>query len=443
MSKVAELTAEELIEAVERKKKEDEAAKRGTSVEGSGDKEVDKQVVQLSPETERAIAAGLEGAMEKVLAKETESRAKKTGESSFVAGAIVRDAIELKRERKQREKQEDRFTAKWLSGLYQRNRDVMHEALKEESEFLGRETDVLGRFEERAMGAATAGDEFVPEVFSTRVIENIEVHGVARRECTIIPMDTDTMNFPKISTGLTAYEVSAGAAITASDLVTAQLTMNTRKLATITALHNELILNANPAIISILIDQAARALANKEDTLCLTGASSTVSGVLESSTNNVYLDDSSTGGSTAISDVDFDDLARLIDELTSPYLNDNTKFYFNKKVLYHLQLLKNSADYYLKPAAQGVPGTLHGFNYVTSSVMASAPAADTAFAFFGDLRSMWMGDRQRMEVKIGTEGTVGSDNLFEKDMSAVRVVEHVEFEIADAEGLAILKTDAS
>jgi hypothetical protein len=36
-----------------------------------------------------------------------------------------------------------------------------------------------------------------------------------------------------------------------------------------------------------------------------------------------------------------------------------------------------------------------------------------------------MGERGSMTMKISEEGTVGGDNLFEKDMAALRVIERV------------------
>jgi len=432
---MSKLTKEEAAAAVEAAERAKEEANKGTSLEKT-------PALELTPEMQRAITESVEKGIEK-LDETVAKRATSAGETYRQAQQVVSNAVDAARELRRREQVENRIIAKCFSGRFQRDGEMIKQALEEECEFLNRDTAVHSRFAERAMGAATAGDELVPEMFSNRVVENIEQHGLVRRYATIIPMTTDTMNVPTITTGLTAYEVSAGSQITASDLVTSSVTLATRKLATITAMHNELILNANPAIVPILVNQAGKALSNKEDTLGLTGSGSTVTGILESSTNNRSLGNSSTGGETTIASVDFDDLGLLLDELASNYINDACAWYFNKKVLYYLQTAKNSSDYYWKPASAGNPATIHGFPYRTSSVMSSAPSTATAFAFFGDLKNLYMGDRGAITVTIGTEGTVGSDNIFEKDMAAIRVTEQAEFEIADAEGFAILKTDAS
>ena len=443
------LTEAETREAIERYQKEKEERVQGTSVEH------DDKVMMLSPEMRDALTNGIVDAVKAMYDKEVERGQHLFGSEFGVARNMVNDGIEAGYIKAQREKAENQVIAQFCSGVY-RNKakkphgdDMIAEAYEKEAKILNRDTihTQSGSFQQnletRAMGAATAGDELVPEVFSNRVIENIERHGLVRRQATIIPMSTDTLKVPKITTGLTAYEVAAGNQITASDLVTAQVTLNTRKLATITAFYNELLLNADPAIVPILIEQAAIALAAKEDALALTGSGSTVTGILESTTNGVDSGGSDTSGNTDITSIDFDDMARLIDALDSQYIDEGCAFYFNKKVVLYLSLLTSANGYLWTPATQAAPGQIRGFNYFTSSKMPAAPSNDTHYAFFGNLRHLYMGDRQKMTIAIGNEGTVGSDNLFEKDMSAVRVIEHVEFEIADDEGFAILETASS
>ena len=168
-----------------------------------------------------------------------------------------------------------------------------------------------------------------------------------------------------------------------------------------------------------------------------------MSGITESSTNNVVNGGSTTSGNTTIGDIDFDDLSRMIDELDSQYIDDGSVFCFHKKVLFHLHALTSAAGYLWAPTTAGSPATIRGFPYYTSSVLPSAPGVTTAYAFFGNLKHMYFGDRGVYTVAIGTEGTVGSDNLFEKAMSAVRVTELVDMVISDAEGFSILKTATS
>lgn len=452
---IPSLTREETIEAIERYQKEKAERTKGTSVEHSD------TLMQLSPEMRAALSTSVAEAVKGVYEQEVERRQHVFGEGFGEARHFVGNAVEQGFIAAQRKKEEDRLIADFVSGVYcrkmgklqkttgRKGEDVIREVYEKEAQLLNRDTihtrdgNFEATLESRAMGGATAGDELVPEVFSNRVIDNIERRGLVRTRATVIPMSTDTLKVPKITSGLTAYEVTAGSQITASDLVTAQLTLNTRKLATITAFYNELLLNADPAIVPIITEQAAIALAAKEDDLAFTGSGSTVEGILESSTNNVDAGGADDSGSTAISDIDFDDFARLIDALGSQYIDEGVAHYFNKKVLLYLSMLATANGYLFAPPTASTPGTIRGFNYFTSSGMPSAPSADTAYAFTGNLKHLYMGDRQKMTVAIGTEGTVGADNLFEKDMSAIRVIEHVEFEIADASGFSILTTSST
>ena len=436
------LTQEEKDAALVEAQRQKQERSKGTSAEITPDKQV---ILQMSPEMREALSSGIATAMKDMIASETKLRQKATGEDRATAAAHIEGAVESSFAKRSRQQKENEFIALYVRGRALKQNDDVKKAYELEADYLGRETRGKKFLEQRAMGAATAGDEFIPEVFETRVIENIEELGLARKNCLNIPMTTDTHKFPKISTNIIAYEVAAGAQITASDLVTAQVTLSSRKLATITAMYNELLLNANPAIGDILTRMASLAFANKEDTLVFTGASSTVTGVLESATNNVIMGGASNSGKDTIDEITFDDLFAMVDALGSQYINNRCAFYFNKKVLLHLRKLKasDSGVYLWTEPANGQPGTIAGFPYYTSSVMPSAPAANTAFAFFGDLSNYYFGDRQQMSVALGTEGTVGSDNLFEKDMSAVRTLEHVGMVGADFNGLSILKTSTT
>jgi HK97 family phage major capsid protein len=52
--------------------------------------------------------------------------------------------------------------------------------------------------------------------------------------------------------------------------------------------------------------------------------------------------------------------------------------------------------------------------------------ASQAYGIFGDLRKgVAMGERGTMTMKISDVATVDSDNLFEKDMAALRMIERV------------------
>lgn len=436
------LTEEEKSAALAEGLRQKQEREKGTSAEIKPDQKV---VLEMSPEMREALSKGIADSMKTMFDKEVEQRQKKTGEDRTTARHIIGSAVETSFQKRQRQNEENAFIALYVRGRAHKSKEDVKKAYEMEAEYLGRETRGKKILEERAMGGSTAGDELIPEVFETRVIENIEQLGLARQQCTVIPMSTDTHKFPKISTNIIAYEVAAGAQITASDLVTAQVTLSARKLATITAMYNELILNANPAIADILTRMASLAFANKEDTLAFTGASSTVVGVLESTTNVVNMGGSSTSGKTAISDITFDDLFKLVDALGSQYINNRCAFYFNKKVLLYLRQLKDvtSGKYLWTDPTPSTPGTIAGFPYYTSSVMSAAPSTATKFAFFGDLSNYYFGDRANMTVALGTEGTVGSDNLFEKDMSALRTIEHIGLVGADFSGFSILQTAAS
>ena len=79
------------------------------------------------------------------------------------------------------------------------------------------------------------------------------------------------------------------------------------------------------------------------------------------------------------------------------------------------------------PIFGGLANDALGYPMVNTEVMATrAAATGTVFGIFGDLRrGLAMGERGSMTMKLGEEGTVGANNLFEKDLVALRVIERV------------------
>jgi len=75
--------------------------------------------------------------------------------------------------------------------------------------------------------------------------------------------------------------------------------------------------------------------------------------------------------------------------------------------------------------------------------MPTSHAANSPYVGFSNMRRhCYFADRQSMGIAIGTEGTVNSDNLFEKDMSAVRVTERIGGTWVLETGVGLLKTKA-
>jgi HK97 family phage major capsid protein len=120
---------------------------------------------------------------------------------------------------------------------------------------------------QRAQGESvdSAGGFLVPEEMMASIIVLREQFGVFRKECHLVPMGSDSLNWPRRTGGLTAYFVDDNQTVTESSAAWDSVNLSAKKLAVLTRLSAEL---AEDAVISIadwLVGEIAYALASKED----------------------------------------------------------------------------------------------------------------------------------------------------------------------------------
>jgi len=125
------------------------------------------------------------------------------------------------------------------------------------------------------------------------------------------------------------------------------------------------------------------------------------------------------------------------------YALSNAKYYFHRSMIAHMRGLITTAGAPILPAtANAVAGyPVVGVEVIPAIGHSAYQTTATTYAVFGDLRKgMIMGERGTVEMKISTEGTVLGDNLFEKDMTAMRFIERVAFGVALPSAFVIIKT---
>jgi HK97 family phage major capsid protein len=88
-------------------------------------------------------------------------------------------------------------------------------------------------------------------------------------------------------------------------------------------------------------------------------------------------------------------------------------------------------------------GTIWGYPVYLSDQIVSTTAVSTKFIAFGNLKYAWFGDRAAMTMKISDSATVGSNNVFAENESAVRFTERVAIAVGLPSAFAVLKTAAS
>lgn len=278
-------------------------------------------------------------------------------------------------------------------------------------------------------GTTTAGGFLVPEEFKAEVLRLAPQYGVIRREARSVPMASDVQNWPASgTTDQTAQWVNEAGQIKSTDPTFRQVVLTINKLASIPKVTNELLADANVNTVQLLAELVAEAFAKEEDNQGFNGTGSPFVGCLSAT----GVPTSPHAGGTAFIALSYQD---LVDTTAQIYTNAtaNAKFYFHRSMVAHIRGLITTAG---APIIGSTAKEVAGYPLVDTEILpgkasSTAKTDATAYAVFGDLRKgIMMGERGSMTMKIGTEGTVGGDNLFEKDMVALRVIERVALGVA-------------
>lgn len=296
---------------------------------------------------------------------------------------------------------------------------------------IGRDTLVLNEMHAEARvkanlseGTTTAGGFLVPEEFKAEVLRLAAQYGVLRRECRIIPMAYDIVNIPAAgTTDQSAIWTNEAAQIKQTNPNFRQVTLTINKLAAIPKVTNELLADANVNIVQYLAELIGEAFAKAEDDQGFNGTGSPFVGVLTATGAPT----SPHAGGTGFICLSYQDLVYATGDIYSNALS-NAKFYFHRSMVAHIQGLITTAGAPIFGATTkevaGYP--LVGVEVLPGKAASTAKTDATPYALFGDLRKgVAMGERGSITMKISEEATVDSDNLFEKDMAALRMIERV------------------
>lgn len=271
-------------------------------------------------------------------------------------------------------------------------------------------------------GTTTAGGYLVPEEFKAEILRLAAVYGVVRQNCRIIPMAFDTIHIPAAgTTDQSAIWTNEAAAIKQTNPTFREIQLTINKLAAIPKVTNELLADANVPVINYLSELIAWAFAKEEDNQGFNGIGSPFVGCLSAT----GVPTSPHAGGTAAQSLSYQD---LINATGNIYTNatGNAKFYFHRSMVAQIRGLITTAG---APIFGGTATEIAGFPLVITEALpakASAAAASTAYAVFGDLRQgLAMGERGSITMKLSEDATVDSDNLFEKDMVALRMIERI------------------
>jgi len=317
-----------------------------------------------------------------------------------------------------------------------------------------RDAPTLANFKAMNEGTGSAGGFVVPDEFAAEVNRIVEDFGLVPKLSKPYPMGSDTLRIPRLSASVTVSYPGEGAAATASQPTLAEVLLSSKTLVGITPLTNELLEDANVDLVDLLTELFAEAIAGEADNQGLAGVGTPFTGILGDAGVSVVT--APTGNSTFELASTPDNLRDLIAQV-KPWALQGAAFVMHRTVWAIVQKKKSSTggDYFASAATpvltpsgvvgmpNAVAGTLWGYPVYLSDKMPSTTAVSTKYIIFGNLRHLYWGRRKDIGVDIAREGTVGADNLFEKNMSAVRVMQRHAIAVGLPAAFAALKTSAT
>lgn len=305
---------------------------------------------------------------------------------------------------------------------------------------------------EKAMSGGTDanGGYLVPDEFRTEVARIAENFGIIRQLSRVIPMKRDTLRLPKITATVAVYWPGEGVAGTASQPTLGQITLLAKTMVCLTPVTNELLEDADADTIALLVELFAEAIAGEEDNQGLTGSGSPFTGVLADAGVTVV---TQATGDTTFAKITADYMRDMISSV-KPLVLQGAVFVMHRSVWATVQKLKGSDGQYIATTANpvttgdatagvGIVGYAWGFPVYLSEKMPSSTALSTKYVIFGNFKYLYFGDRKQMTVAMSEQATVGGTNLFEANMSALRITERIGLTLALPTAFVALKTSAS
>lgn len=257
-------------------------------------------------------------------------------------------------------------------------------------------------------GTNADGGFTVPQDFYNILLEEIREMNVMRNLVTTVNMRTNVLTMAMISHGPDVYWTAEGITKTTTTADFTQPTITAYKMAAIVYLTDELIDDSAFDLVNVLVKRFAERIAEEEERVIINGAGTTQpTGIFVNATVPTR---------TCAGNLSFDNIINLIYDLPAKF-RKNARFIVHNNNVRELRLLKDNDGRYLwqEPVAVGQPATIQGYPVIETYW---APESQIAF---GDYSAYYLGDRQKITVKI----TNDTETTFTQDKTAIRVVERI------------------
>jgi HK97 family phage major capsid protein len=263
----------------------------------------------------------------------------------------------------------------------------------------------VGIHKAQGEGVDSAGGFLVPEELMANIIVLREQFGVFRQECQVVPMGSDTLNWPRRTGGLTAFFTGENSAATESQASWDNVNLTAKKCAVLTRMSTEIEQDAVVAIADWLVGEMAYAFASKEDDCGFNGTGDSTYGGMRGTTV-LATDGSHTAGKlnggASFAATTLAQLTGLMGILPQ-YAIGGAKWYMSQQAFYSIiaNLLAAAGGNRLDILSEGVNKRLLGFDVaIAQKLPIVIPASTKAMLHFGDLtKAAMMGERRGVTIK--------------------------------------------
>lgn len=253
----------------------------------------------------------------------------------------------------------------------------------------------------------SAGGFLVPEELLANIIVLREQFGVFRQECQVIPMGSDTLNWPRRIGGLTAYFTGENTAVTESQAAWDNVNLTAKKLGALTRMSNEIAEDAVVSIADWLVGEIAYAFASKEDDAGFNGDGSSnfggIRGVCSIFTDGAHAAGQYTTSNATLTSLTIADFTGVMGKLPQ-YALPGAKWYMSQQMFYSAAgtvLAKAGGNTIATLANDPMNPRLLGFPVkIVQKLPIAAPGSGKVQFLFGDLsKSSALGERRGVTIR--------------------------------------------
>ena len=377
-----------------------------------------------------------------------------------VSSAKATEAVEAKLKTLGLDKPQHKFLPAYKGSIADKTEEEMSkmEAKEKMASFIKavyhKDMSSLGQFKAMTENTGSAGGFVVPEEFAAQVFRVVEDFGLVPKLARKFPMNSDTLNVPRLSSSVTVYWPGETGSGTPAQPTFEAVVLSAKTLMGITPMSNELLADANVSVVDLLTELFAEAIAGELDNQGLAGVGAPFNGIMSDAGVTVF---TPAAGNSTFTLASTPDNARTLLSKIKPWALQGAAFIMHRTVWALFQSAKSSTsgNYFLSnfnpvmtgTTAQQFPlamaGTMWGYPVYLSDKMPTTTAVSTKFVIFGNLGNLFMGQRQDLAVSISQDATIGSFNLFQQNMSAVRVVTRCAVAVGLPTAFAVLATSAT